>query len=221
MTKTLMLSTVALCLGLAGCGGTPYVAAGGGTQLWPDRSNHDRLEADADPGAAASLAGGLQFDWGRAELELSHRVNRLHGHNPAGQERAAEGDLHASAATANAWPELRLTDWASLYVGGGAGAALLQTGGDEAVTLALQAGAGVVFRPTERFFLDLGYRYVWTDPVEVDGLRSEYDAHGPMLRLGVTFETGPNFLDLLTYKADLEPLDPAEANAVRRGKIAP
>ena len=220
MTKTLSASLLALSLGLAGCGGTPYVAAGGGAQIWPDRSNHDRLEADAAPGVSASLAGGLQLSWGRAELELAHRINGIHGRNPDGFELSAEDDLHASSATLNVWPEVRLTNWASLYVGGSAGPALIQALGDQAVTVSLQGGAGVVLRPAERIFLDLGYRYFWTKPVDVDGLRSEFDTHGPQLRLGVTFDTGPGFLGFLTYKADREPIDP-DANGVRQTRVAP
>ena len=216
MTKTLSASLLALSLGLAGCGGTPYVAAGGGVQLWPDRSNHDRLEADAAPGLGTSLAGGLQLPWGRAEVEISHRVNGIHGRNGDGLELSVEDDLHATGATLNLWPELPLTDWASLYAGAGAGPALLQALGDRAVTLGVQAGAGVVLRPSDRVFLDLGYRYLWTLPVDLDGLRAEFDAHGPQLRVGVTFETGPGFLGFLTYQADPAPLDP-DANGVRRG----
>ena len=192
----LLAILIGAVLGLARTAGAEepqaYVAVQAGGHLWPDRSNHDDLEADSDPGFSGGAAAGLIARRGdfsaRLEIEAVHRVSAIHGRNSGGDHRSADGeDLHATALSLNLWPAWEFSPGWRLYAGGGGGGSWLQALDDDVIAPHWQAGGGVAYDLGERFSLDLGYRYYRVAERDLGGFGAGYDTHGPMIRAVVRF----------------------------------
>jgi opacity protein-like surface antigen len=177
----------------------PYVAAEAGIVKWPETSNSDQLEADSASGVAVGLAAGIEGRLGRLELELAHRVSKIHGFNhPDGYCRQSDGvcgtrlsgdgnRLHTTSVMVTLWPGVALGRWPELYAGGGVGGAYLVAIDDQALTPAWQVGAGLVLQATDHISVDVGYRYFRALDATLDGLEVSYGAHSPMIRVSYRF----------------------------------
>lgn len=186
--KTAGIASLLVCLAPAALAGEPYAFVEGGVGWSPDKSNSDEVEFGNEPGG--SLAGGVGYqlplaDHWRVNVEgqLTGQIIPLHGRNDTGEETADGKYFGLIGMTANAWPEFAFDEHWSLYIGGGVGPAGIRAFGDWSATMLVIAGGGVRYAPNETISLDLGGRYWWTRPVDVDGARSTYDTAGPTFRL--------------------------------------
>ena len=173
----------------------PYVVAEAGIVEWPETSNSDQLEADSASGMVVGLAAGIEGRLGRLELELTHRVSKIHGFNhPDGYCRESDGvcgtrlsgdgnRLHATSVMVNLWPAMALGEWLEVYAGGGVGGAYLDALDDQELTPAWQVGAGLVLKATNHISVDVGYRYFRALDATLDGLEVSYGTHSPMIRV--------------------------------------
>lgn len=120
-------------------------------------------------GRAFHAPGG---QW-RAEVEGRQRARLAGQTNSIGDPffydvQAADG----WSVTANLWRDLAVTQHVDLYAGGGIGGGgyrltiddqVYAAGYDRIGNFAWQAGGGVVWNPTERIAIDLGYRFFAVD----------------------------------------------------------
>jgi len=185
----------------------PYLQVQAGGYL-PDAADMDdlqgrfNLEFDPDLQLGAAVGYALDPDWGigtgRLELAYSYQTVTADSAKFADGKVPATGDLQMQTLMLNAWGHARLESGISAYVGAGIGAGLvkadqLQISGvpfsdDDATGLAYQFGCGADFAVTERFWLDLGYRFQGMTEIELaeaDGTPLKTTLHGHSLILGL------------------------------------
>ena len=141
---------------------------------------NDRIEFD--PGVNIGGAGGFDFGFLRLEGELSYKngeMSKITEQISGTRFANVDGRLGALAMMFNAFLDLHNATRVTPYVGGGVGFATLHlsetfgtdttTGNrsrlyrsDDDTVFAYQAGAGLEIAFTQRFSLDLGYRYFGT-----------------------------------------------------------
>jgi opacity protein-like surface antigen len=119
-----------------------------------------------------NFESGTSIGEGRAELEYSHRSNRLDQVEFAEGSFKGEGDLQVDSLILNSFGEFRSKSFWTPYLGAGVGAARLSASNlsvtgqplasDSAIVLAYQLGCGVEFELSKHFRLDLGYRFFGT-----------------------------------------------------------
>jgi opacity protein-like surface antigen len=139
-----------------------------------------------DPGIYIGGTGGYDFGLLRLEAELSYRNANIDTvTNSAGfRFRNVDGDLGTFATMFNVFYDMHNPSRITPYLGGGIGFATLNlsdtTGFDNSGKLylydnssdtvfAYQIGAGVDFAITNRYSLDIGYRYFITEKANFDG----------------------------------------------------
>lgn len=202
----------------------PYIGLQAGTQIWQRCSNSDELEGSCGlwPPHGWNVGGavGWRFepeietqgsralarteagarsllpDSVRAELELSHAANNIHGRNGPGCNRddCSADDLDGNtlgvtSAMVQAWPGWSLTDRVEIYGGGGFGGGRFTAFGDSAWAPLVRGGIGVTVDLSPRWELDLGYRATksLTNPT-LDKQKADYLTHGPMVRVTWSFD---------------------------------
>lgn len=165
-----------------------YAFAEAGTMWSFRRSNHDEVEFGDEPGGSIAAGLGRRYSLDNrwrlaAEGQLIGQVIPLHGRNDKREATADGREFWLAGVTVNGWPEYALSDRCSLYAGGGLGPAIIAAFGSSTTTLLAIAGVGVRLQANDELTLDLGGRYYWTAPADLEGARSEYDSFGPSFRL--------------------------------------
>ncbi len=176
------------------------------------------VRAKTHSGFLLQGAGGLYLsDNLRAECEISYRARDLKNFevdyvNVVGIGLdGGDGDIRCFSAMANAWYDLLLGEKFIPYIGGGIGAARVSLNNfsintfpivpgptstetelvdDDDIQFAYQIGAGVGYELSERFIIDLGYRYFATlDPEFTDkgGNKVKIDNAYHNLLLGIKY----------------------------------
>ncbi len=185
--KSRITKTVALAALMAGTAGVANATEGwyGRADVgWAFDGELD-ISPDPYPWGAADFGGdwtqhlglGYAFSNGlRLEGELGHRFNQLE----ATDTIDSGGDVHAWSAMVNVFYDFNRGGAIEPYIGIGAGAARLNSNGDDAVppplyhfdgedtTWAYQGLVGVAIGITEQLDLDVGYRYFHAEDAEVD-----------------------------------------------------
>lgn len=184
----------------------PYVGVQGGVHFWPAYSNRDQVEADTGPGFSWSATGGIVMQaesWGpappghpvlttlserlgvRVEAEVGQRFSDIHGINDNMGQRTGDGKgLSMVHVHLSAWPSWKIASGWTYYAGGGVGASWLRALGSDAVVHSFQVGTGLLIDlPIGRFTprLDLGWRSVFVDSVELRDRLTDFDAHGGII----------------------------------------
>lgn len=151
-----------------------------------NRSFSDKVTFD--PGVYTGGTGGYDFGFLRLEGELSYRnseIDTVTNQSNGEHFRNVNGDLGVFAVMFNAYFDLHNPSRVTPYLGGGIGFATLHlsdTNGygniqgfthlydDSSDTVfASQIGAGVDVALTNRYSLDIGYRYFITEKSTLDG----------------------------------------------------
>jgi opacity protein-like surface antigen len=170
-------------------------------------SFNDRVKFD--PGVYLGGSGGYDFGFLRLEGELSYRNAPIDTvtDSSGGRLRNVDGGLGAFATMFNVFFDLHNPSRITPYLGGGIGFATLHlsdtSGFDNAgriqlyddsndTVFASQVGAGVDIAITNRFSLDLGYRYFVTDKANFEGdfISSDlrrFESHNGMVGFKVKF----------------------------------
>jgi len=153
-----------------------------------NRSFSDRVEFD--PGVNVGGTGGYDFGFFRVEGELSYKsadIKTITDRADGYRFRSVDGSLGAFAMLGNVFLDIHNDSRVTPYLGGGIGFAalhisdttgidtrgatttrtLLYGSGDDTV-FAGQVGAGVDIAFTNRYSLDVGYRYFITDTANFD-----------------------------------------------------
>lgn len=213
MNRTCLTISILLCLPLLLIGQAeaqhsgPYVGAFIGGNLLPDAKSSDSqgdFKLTFDPGIQGSAVCGWEFEpgnpvgEGRIELEYSHRSTPLDTVKFAEGSAKGSGDVTADSLLLNIYGVYHDKSRWSPYLGGGVGAARIKaadlqvTGqplsNDSATVFAYQLAAGIEYALTDRWCLDVGYRYFGsTRPKfsEENGEKFTMDYAGHSVVLGV------------------------------------
>jgi opacity protein-like surface antigen len=156
----------------------PYVEVFGGFDVLPGISASDHSFIFAGPGKVntqvgefAGLAVGMELnDSWRVEAELSHSHNGVQNfaYNNGNVNTYGNGAVNQTYALANVWYDFHNQSAFVPYLGGGVGLGWangnLDLGGGSinatsSAALAFQVGAGVVYDVSDRFSIDVGYRF--------------------------------------------------------------
>jgi len=164
----------------AGSGGQPYLAVWGGLGALADDDldfQAAKLDASYKHGYAAGAALGYDFGAWRLEVDGSYRHNNIETLELAGFELAEDGSVEIEALILNGYYDWENSSSATPYLGVGAGWARVSLDGVKAFNIPLvddddsvwaaQAAAGLRFDLTRNLALDLGYRYLMTDDLEL------------------------------------------------------
>ena len=163
-----------------------YAGIGTGLSFWEDTSNHDEVESDSRSVPYVSLFVGRSVGSFRFEGELFTVEEPLHGLNFGGHRFSLDGHfLPVVAGFANVWYDHDLNGTVSIYAGGGVGAALIYGLGDLDLTPGVQVGTGIGIALSDTATVDLGVRYRWFWPTDVDHHTVAYDTFTPVLSLRV------------------------------------
>lgn len=141
-----------------------------------------------NPGIYTGGTGGYDFGFLRLEGELSYRnlgIDTVTNESSGERFRNVDGDLGAFAVMFNAFFDVHNPSPVTPYLGGGIGFATLHlsdTNGfgnvqgfthlyDDSndTVFAYQVGAGMGIAITNRYSLDIGYRYFITEKANLDG----------------------------------------------------
>lgn len=143
-----------------------------------------RDQVTFDPGVYIGGTGGYDFGFLRVEGELSYRHAKIDSVTDQNGVpfRRVDGDLGAFATMFNVFFDIHNASRVTPYLGGGIGFASVYisdttspdiTGNlyDESddTVAAYQIGAGMDVALTNRFSLDIGYRYFITEKAKLDG----------------------------------------------------
>lgn len=154
-----------------------------------------------DPGVYVGGTGGYDFGFLRLEGELSYRHAGLDTVTENGVRfRNVDGDLGVFAGMFNAFFDLHNPSRVTPYLGGGIGFATVHISDTTAFTntgkvflydnssdtvFAYQVGAGMDIAITNRYSVDVGYRYFKTEKAQLDGdfISSElrFESHNAMV----------------------------------------
>lgn len=137
----------------------------------------DRFEVDSDDGWGIGGAIGTQIKMVKIEAEIATQKNDINGvdfDNLGRQVEKEAGDTTINSLLLNAFLDFPLVNGLSVYVGGGAGLAIVdfQAGrfdSDDTV-FAYKFAAGVSYAFTPELGADLGYEYLATEDVELDNV---------------------------------------------------
>lgn len=165
----------------------PLLDTGGLLTLTPGTSNSFATSYDEDSNAVRFSLGKNFRQRYRLELEYSESVNDI---NEVGSVDAS-GELRIESFFANGWLDFRPGKSWQPYIGLGVGQSRIALGDtfDDAVTY--QAGAGVSWTPIPILTLDLGYRHIESDEVELEfdngQLNSEFSGNAIALNIRFNF----------------------------------
>jgi opacity protein-like surface antigen len=187
-TLALTLSTSMVAVSPALAEGSNYYSFGAGANFWNKQSNTDELESGGEAGyfAYASLIHEYNSQF-RSEVELLYRRDKVHGiNNPdEGFKSTGDGNILSSVGIfANASYELYPGSRFRPYVMVGIGVLSLTVDDkdnadnpldDNGWTYGIQAGGGVRYQWSETITLSVNGRYLTSNPIDLDGLETEYD----------------------------------------------
>lgn len=188
---------------VAGTGWYLSVFAGGTWINQADTTGVEDLSFEGDMGWLVGAAVGAHItDNLRGEIELSYGQNDLTTVTTGGGTGdVTDGTAAATYLLGNLWFDISNDSGFTPYIGGGIGAAHINTSGTlptadafdvEGWGFAYQLGAGVKFAVADNIDLDVGYRYkaiAGADLTTTDGDASDnvtFDGSNHVLQVGVT-----------------------------------
>jgi opacity protein-like surface antigen len=168
--------------------------------------NSDEIEANADSLLMGRIAAGRSLqepaglDWLNLSVEASVGGYALdvHGLNIGGANNSATGDLRVVDVLANVWFGYEITQRIEAYGGGGAGVAFVAVDNltssangvdnlsDSDAVFTYNAGAGVLYRLSDMWRLNMGYRYTAIPSYRAGSFDGELSTHSVLA--GVRFE---------------------------------
>ena len=191
-----------------------YVSIQGGGSLLSDADIEDPTglaaalgeEIEFDPGFNIGGSAGIVFRNNfRIEAEVNFARNDIDEFEVLGISFSADGDVDSLAFMGNAFYDFAIRPPWTLYVGGGAGVAIISIDDvkalgmsfplkdDDDTVFAYQAGAGIGYAISPSTTLTLDYRFFATEDPEFedefgDPFEAEYSRHD--LRVGLRFLFG-------------------------------
>lgn len=186
LCATTLLSSPALAV-------EPVVEFTLGAVEWPDQSNDDEVEANADKEIHATLSAGvggnpLHCLRVRGHVEASFRGAETHGRNL--QSGTVRGDERGYVLAL--LPHLRVGctvfNRATVFLEGGIGPTWQEFYGDRERAVAAQGGAGISFALSERWSAVARIHYFQTlDDPRFRGARGRYNSVGGSLGFSYSF----------------------------------
>lgn len=177
-----------------------YVSMGLGADFWDKQSNTDELESGSEPGYFGSIALGREINNGfRFEGELSYRRSKVHGINHPDQGLKSSGDGNVLAGIGlfvNGSYEFYRSSMFRPYAMAGIGALQLEVfddGGannpinDDKFTYGIQVGAGARYKLNDAIDLSFNARYLKSDSVKLQGLKTEFDTFSLVIGMDYRF----------------------------------
>ena len=152
------------------------------------------ISLSADNGASFGGVLGYAFENGyRVEGELVYQRNNYDeakvSYLGMSDKFSMDGDISSATALANGYYDFKNKSRVTPFIGGGLGFAVVDVDGDPVddhdYVFVYQFTAGVGFEITESITLDLKYRYVMTEDLELEGMQLEYSSD--IISTGIRF----------------------------------
>jgi len=166
-----------------------------------DLSQSDGTKGKAEYDTGFGFAAALGYDFGpaRAEAEVGYRIHDYDKVGASGQEKVnAGGDVTGWDFMVNGYYDFENTTSFTPYIGGGIGAAILDSSGVNAgginmssgddTVFAYQAIAGVAYIFAEVWAVQLEYRFFGTADPTYSGTDSEYMSHNFFIGIRYDFK---------------------------------
>ncbi len=206
----LLMAAVAAQLGCAAFAAQAqeewYVSLQGGGGFLSDAALAGAgVELDFAPGFTIAGSAGIALPNNlRFEVEVSYARNDIDRFSGFGVSVEGGGDVGSLAYMGNGFYDNELGPPWTLYVGGGAGLAIISINDpkiivpgvgtivgadDEDAIFAYQLGAGIAYEISDSTDLTLGYRFFATADPDFNNLKTVYMRHDA--RLGLRFRFGP------------------------------
>lgn len=164
-------------------------------------------EAELETGFAIGGTVGYSFTNFRIEGELVYRNNDFDQVKALGVSVSATGEVSVTSLLLNAYYDIKVSERISPYLGLGAGWSwvsadlaaelfgfelkLIDDESDSSPAVQLAVGVGISVIPP--LIIDVGYKYVWSGPVAIEGLTSvdftvaDYSSHNFLVGVRYNF----------------------------------
>ena len=153
-----------------------------------------------DSGTGLSLGIAIGYDFGnniRVDGELAHQKNDLDTASLLNYTGKAAGDFSSLAFLLNGYYDFKNETPFIFSIGAGVGLAKVEIndfsvpgyriGSEDDTVFAYQVGAGVGYAVTEKFIIELKYRYFGTSDSDLGSLTAEYTSHNTSLGIRFNF----------------------------------
>ncbi|WP_319525710.1 outer membrane beta-barrel protein [uncultured Desulfosarcina sp.] len=158
-----------------------YIGIQGGINNMDDTKTKDS-EGEMDSGYAISGFVGYDFGYFRVEGEVAYRENDIDKITILGFDTVSSGDVTAASFILNGYLDVQNRTPFTPYIGAGIGCNYFEYNGtaiyhslttikydDSETVLAYQLSAGITWDVTKALALDLSYKYLKSDDIEVSG----------------------------------------------------
>lgn len=139
---------------------------------------------ESDSGLALGLAVGYAFKNSRIEVEYAYQQNDLEEVEASifgfSASEKIGGETNSNSFLLNGYYDFKNTSSFTPFLSGGIGLSKVEVdsgGSADDTVFAYQLGGGVAYAITDKFLIDLKYRYFATDDPELDGFEIEYSSH--------------------------------------------
>ena len=139
---------------------------------------------ESDEGLALGVAVGYGFGNGRIEVEYAYQQNDLEEIELSvfgfSASEIIGGETNSNSFLLNGYYDFKNTSSFTPFLSAGLGVSNVEVdsgGSADDTVFAYQLGAGVAYAITDKFFVDLKYRYFATENPELDGFEVEYSSH--------------------------------------------
>ncbi len=173
---------------------TSYFRLSGGYSMVQDADTDDYLlgldlEFEFENGYGGAVALGWDFGNFRVEWELVHTVNDFKQVNLLGISGDVDGDGKITSLLLNGYFDFPVKSKLTPFVGGGIGYSKIDVSdlkvrsigyvrkGDDANTLTWHADAGISIDVSDKFAIDLRYRYLGMEDPKFETMKAEVAAH--------------------------------------------
>ena len=210
MRKWMVLMSLVLMTALAGNGSQAWAAEGfyagiqGGVAMLED-AEADPAKSEMETGYVLSGLAGYDFGSFRFEGEIAYRENDIDKVTILNSDTDSSGDVSAWAFMVNGYFDFENRTAFTPYIGAGIGYARVEIDGkatyggsttvkwdDHDSGLAYQLMAGVAWDLSDTIVLDMSYRYLDCDDIEIAGTSNwgftvedeiDYESHNFMIGL--------------------------------------
>ena len=210
MRKWMVVMAMVLMTALVGNGSQAWAAEGfyagiqGGVVMLED-AEADPAKSEMKTGYVLSGLAGYDFGAFRLEGEIAYRENDIDKVTILNSDTDSSGDVSAWAFMVNGYFDFENSTAFTPYIGAGIGYARVEVEGkadygflarvtwdDDDSGLAYQLMAGVAWALSDTLALDLSYRYLGCDDIEIAGTSSygvtlkddfDYESHNFMIGL--------------------------------------
>ncbi|WP_319410141.1 outer membrane beta-barrel protein [uncultured Desulfosarcina sp.] len=158
-----------------------YLGVQGGINDMEDTES-EGATGEMDSGYTIAAVVGYDFGYFRLEGEVAHRENDIGAITLLGNDTVSSGDVTSTAFMLNGYLDMENRTPFTPYLGAGIGYNFVEDNGtavyggsttvrydDSDSVAAYQLTAGIAWDVTKTFVLDLSYKYLYSDDIEVAG----------------------------------------------------